>query len=283
MSRVAVVCAEGIGDGLLMQIAANFLRKQGLEVVTFSNALPSLADWFPGFAFAPQPKLDEIERQFASFDEIVLEYDNSPKAKKIRDLPKPVYTLFGSYDLAKHGPFREGVDVRLDRSICMAENIAKAMHFFFGEKSTLENGLVPPPHLVRQKFPKRVAIHSSSTLEEKNWLMESFLKLQTLLKQEGWDPVFMTTFPTLSDLAAFLYESGYLIGNDSGPGHLASNLGLPTVTIGSSKKHLSFWRPGWQRGEIAHPPAWLPKSINWKKLISVNHVNKKFKKLTDIK
>src|SRR5262249_36115775 len=116
------------------------------------------------------------------------------------------------------------------------------------------------------------------------------------LRVKGWDPCFIAppeeaaswnapSLSNLADLAAFLYESGGFIGNDSGPAHLASNVGLPTVAIGPSAKHLAFWRPGWRVGAIAHPPLWIGNTKlvikNWKFFVSVNQVFKMFMKLSD--
>ena len=53
-------------------------------------------------------------------------------------------------------------------------------------------------------------------------------------------PVFITEnnnpiFSSLEELTSFLYESAFFIGNDSGPGHVASALNIPTLTIGQTK------------------------------------------------
>jgi len=296
--KFAVVCASGIGDALLMLIASNHLQKLQVEITTFSNHLPSLQEWFPQFQFSLQPPLDQIESIFAPFDAIVLQHDNTPKAKLIRQLRKPVYTLYGSHLTSKHGPLRPYLDVRFNPTLCMAENIRQASQTLFPARAALENGLTPLPHLIHRKYSKRVAIHPTSAVPSKNWMKASFLELRNTLAKNGWDPVFVTApgdakqwgsplFPTLSELAAFLYESAFFIGNDSGPGHLASNLDLKTLIIGPSQKHLTLWRPGWYPGAIAHPPNWIEQfklaKENWRYFISVSNVFKQFKKLTDIK
>lgn len=291
----AVVCAAGIGDALLMQIAAHHLQKVGYETITFSNHLPALQPWFPGFTFAKQPPIDQIREAFSSCDAIVLQHDNTLKAKLIRALDKPVYTLYGSHLISKHGPLRPSFDVTFDPSISMAQNMAKALQNLFPQTlATTDNGLIAPSNLIFRKYPKRIAIHPTSTSVNKNWSKVSFVKLHARLANKGWDPIFIAspeeaalwgapTLPTLADLATFLYESGGLIGNDSGPGHLASNLGLPTLIIGPSFEHLSLWRPGWYPGEIAYPPRWVNElkitRNKWRNFISVNYVYKTFMKL----
>jgi ADP-heptose:LPS heptosyltransferase len=288
--KIAIVCSAGIGDGLLMQIAARHLQRLGCETVTFSKSLSPLSSWVPGFRFEHQPALEEVEEQLAPFDAVLLQHNNTLLAKKIRALPKPVYVFYGSHLLAKHGPLRPPFDVQFDPTICMAKNIRNALKTLFpGIEPTLENGLSPPSPLKFRRFEKRIALHATSAAEEKNWPKNSFLRLKEKLQQQGWDPVFIAPalFPHLTDLAAFIFESGFLIGNDSGPGHLASNLGLPTVIIGPSREHLSFWRPGWHLGTIAYPPPWTGKMKmtrkNWKFFVTVNNVIKQFMKLTEIK
>jgi ADP-heptose:LPS heptosyltransferase len=296
MMKFAIVCAAGIGDALLMQIASTHLRRLGHSVVTFSNHLSQLRDWFPGCSFAPQPQLDRIEEIFAPFDAIILQHDNTPKAKKIRALAKPVYSLYGAHLVSKHGLFRPEWDYLLDRNLCMAKNIQAACQVLFpGMAPLLDNGLTPLSHLLFRRFPKRIAIHPVSTSEQKNWPRSRFLHLHELLEKKGYEPVFIAppdeaadwkspTFNSLSDLASYIYESGAFIGNDSGPGHLASNLGLDTLIIGPSLEHLTLWRPGWKVGAIVHPPRWIHEfKLSWKNFISVSQVYKSFAKLNVIK
>jgi ADP-heptose:LPS heptosyltransferase len=273
-----------------MQISSAALQKLGHKTVTFTkHALPS--SWFPTSLFAHSP----TEESLRSFDAILLQYDNTETAKKIRNLRKPVFIFYGDHQIKKHGPLRPGMDTTFDPTRCMAQNIAEATaRLFLTDPSSLNNGLIPPSELQFRKYPKRVAIHPISTSPEKNWKKEGFIQLKNKLQSEGWDPVFVVPpeeatswdsphLPTLADLAAFLYESGFFIGNDSGPGHLASNVGLPTLTIGPSKKHLDFWRPGWGNGKIVHPPRWVNyfklTRKNWMNFVSVNKVFKIFNTL----
>jgi hypothetical protein len=290
----AVVCAGGIGDALLMQIAAAHLRKMGRKVVLFSNHLDALRAWFPESQFAKQPLPEELE----DFDAIVLQHDNTEKARGICSLSRPVYVFYGAHSVQKHGPLRAGLDVVFDRSRPMAKNIADACATLFPEvPATLCNGLTPPPHLTARKFSRRIAIHPVSTSLDKNWHRRSFIRLYERLVSVGLEPVFITppegsaewgapVFQTLACLTSFLYESGSFIGNDSGPGHLASNLGLKTLTIGSSASHLSFWRPGWSPGAIVHPPKWVSSTKllrnKWADFITVDQVFKSFMKLNEL-
>ena len=106
--KIAIVCASGIGDALLMQISATALQKLGHETVTFSKHLPALASWFPGFQF------EVPNGDYDAFDAILLQHDNTAEAKRIRVLDKPVFTFYGDHQIHKHGPLRPGMDAAFD-------------------------------------------------------------------------------------------------------------------------------------------------------------------------
>jgi ADP-heptose:LPS heptosyltransferase len=148
-----------------------------------------------------------------------------------------------------------------------------------------------------RRYPKRVVIHPKSSRESKNWPWQKFANLAEELEQEGFEPWFILTpaeketvppcrcpdLRNLSEMAHFVAESGAMIGNDSGIGHLASCLGLPTVTICRHKQASLFWRPAWSPGTILTPPQLLPnlkgmrwRDKYWKHCISVGRVQNAF-------
>jgi heptosyltransferase-3 len=88
-------------------------------------------------------------------------------------------------------------------------------------------------------------------------------------------------------LTRFIYESGYLVGNDSGLGHLASFLGVPTCTITRRKALAKLWAPSYTPGAVVTPPPWVPnirglrlRDRYWQSFISVEKVLFAFDKLT---
>ncbi len=289
--KFAVLPAGGLGDALMMQIAAKHLDGLGVKTVTFSKHLMGLKSWFPGL---------EVREKWEGreFDGVILQHDNSEFAEAVRNGNGAVYTLFAGYVPKKHGLLKKS-DVVLDRGKTMAENIAEAMHRWFpGRPLSLDNGLKPISGLVARKWLKRVVLHPTSSSAGKNWLRERFLGLRDRLRERGFEPVFVAppqeaaawgspVFPTVSELAAFVYESGAFIGNDSGPGHLAANLGLPTLTVGPSAEQLALWRPGWGQNAVCHAPNWVQKlkltRTKWQYFVSINSVFKGFMKLTEIK
>jgi ADP-heptose:LPS heptosyltransferase len=77
-----------------------------------------------------------------------------------------------------------------------------------------------------------------------------------------------------------------MIGNDSGIGHLASNLKIPTLTIFASRRKKTLWRCDFFQNDIIYP---LPlinikgfriRDKYWYKTIFVFNILKKFNKLT---
>lgn len=180
-------------------------------------------------------------------------------------------------------------------------NMVKNMEVFCRDVLKLQNvsgnnGIKAPAHLVHQKHKRRVIIHPLSTNEAKNWSAKQYLQLAKQLKKRGFKPVFITSpterqiwepltkqafelphFPTIADLAEYIYESAYMIGNDSGIGHLASNLGLPTLSIYNSRDHYR-WRPGWTSGLVIKPcliSRLFPKTA-WRRFVSPREVLKQF-------
>ncbi|HSX03996.1 MAG TPA: glycosyltransferase family 9 protein, partial [Rhabdochlamydiaceae bacterium] len=166
--------------------------------------------------------------------------------------------------------------------------------------ATKENGIKAPPSVVNRKYLSRVVIHPTSSRAGKNWSKEKYIKLAQELKKMNFDPVFVLgedekegwenekfrSFSSFDELAVFVAESGVMIGNDSGIGHLASCLGLPTLTICRSKMAADFWRPGWSHGEIVVPPSWIPnlkglrwRDQHWQKFVSLGKVLSKFREI----
>ena len=93
-------------------------------------------------------------------------------------------------------------------------------------------------------------------------------------------------FPSLDFLARYVYESGYLIGNDSGLGHLASALGIPTLIFCRRKTWANMWAPSFHRGVVVTPSSWIPnirgfrlRDRHWKKFISVRMARRAFERL----
>ncbi len=295
MQTLAILPALGIGDALLMMIASHQLHKKGYRVTTFHDALPELQGWFPGHDLKKK-----FDAQLDSFDRILVENDNSPRMKWLIETYRTKLSIFyPTYSSKKHAPLTTQ-DRVFDDNLPMAENIARATASLFDLPFSKDNGLISPVTVVRNQ--KQVIVHPTSREEFKNWRAEGFLKVAKALKLDGFSPLFcvgpheraawrwieaegfsLVDCTTLADLAALIYASGFVIGNDSLMGHLASNLGIPTVIIANDEKRMRLWRPGWHPGALVVPPTYLPNwkffRQRWQQFISPGKVLCSFKQL----
>lgn len=79
---------------------------------------------------------------------------------------------------------------------------------------------------------RRVAIHAGAGQPVREWPRERFEELARRLTAAGWEVDLLDN--SLTDLDVLLdrlARADRFIGNDSGPGHLAALLGVPTFTI----------------------------------------------------
>lgn len=310
LNKVAVLPSKGIGDALMMMVASHRLHCLGFSVTTFSGHLLQLCDWFEGHDFAVRPSIEELETALAPFDYIVFQHENTPFAKALITLHqekkiKTLSILYAIYEPHKHPPLTP-LDRVFNEKKPMVDNIARAIASLLGLSDiSKNNGLLPPESLLHRRYKNRVLLHPTSSDPKRNWPAEKFLKIARCLHEEGFYPVFTVSpeefphwnallqgefelpqFSSLADLACYAYEVGYLIGNDSGVGHLCSNLQIPTLILSNRKRHMSLWRPAWYRGEITTPPTWVPnfKKYRWREhywhfFIHPARVMKKFKVL----
>lgn len=285
--RFCIVCARGLGDALLSMILAHNLALYGISVTIFSSILCELRDWFPDCQISPFPSAKSFFSTFESYHSVIAA-DHS--------IVNESHHFGNRLILLKESTF--------NKKMTMADNLRLAcQERLLLPISHKENGIKPPENLKFRAFPKRVAIHPTSSDEKKNWPAKKFLLLADKLSHKGFSPFFCVSpserrewlslvsskellplFPSIADLASFIYESGYVIGNDSGTGHLASALHIPTLAIFSRKSYSKLWRPGWGPSMVVTPSNFVigaPLKIKfWKNLLSVSKVLKCFSKLS---
>ncbi len=307
MQTAAVLPALGIGDALLMMIASHQLKKEGYQVTTYHAFLPELASWFPGHDIKRPPAQQDLIEALNSYDLILVENDNSPIIKKLLETARPRLSVFyPTYLSTKHAPL-SSFDFAFDKDLPMAENIAASVASLIDLPTpSKDNGLTPPIPLAFRSKKNQVLIHPTSRAAEKNWKAKGFLEVAKQLQEKGLTPLFcvgpqeraewkcveeegftLADLPTLPDLAAMVYESGFVIGNDSLIGHLASNLGIPTLIIANDEKRMRLWRPGWLKGQLVLPPPYLPnwkflrlKETRWQSFITAGKVLRSFDKIS---
>jgi heptosyltransferase III len=297
--KCAVFSCLGLGDGLLTLILSNNLKLAGDEVTTFHPNLKQLQGWFPGLPLSPFPD----HRELSSFDRFFIFYEKTPWMQQVLSfclkerraetkVINPIATPNRDY------PFWE--EAKFDGRYPFADNLVTFCKTVLQlTQVTKKNGMTLPSTVMSRTWKRRVLIHPTSSKEEKNWEKQKFLRLAELLEKKGWEPAFVLSpqekkewpevasplFATFDALAHFVAESGYFIGNDSGIGHLASCLGLPTLTLCSTRRAGDFWRPSWARGELLTPSSLVPnvkglrlRDRYWRQLITVSHVLRVFER-----
>jgi hypothetical protein len=282
---VAILGGRGLGDNLIEMVLAENARRAGFRTTMYSDVLSSLAEWFPLHRMLPSLPPERMEGELRCYDRILE--------------PKPPRMLLDQAILNRWVDY--GRMYRDDRS--QVQNmVAISRQVFDLEAATAEIGIVAPGALIWRRFADRVCIHPTSAETCKNWLPRRFLRLGLRLAAAGfsvafimsrgeceaWRPVIGEAFPlhgfaSVAECAAFLYESGYFIGNDSGGGHLASCLGIPTLSIHGRKGKAVRWRPDWGAVEVVTPRINLIGSLlrqhYWKYMLPVGAVERGFFRL----
>lgn len=119
-----------------------------------------------------------------------------------------------------------------------------------------------------------ILLHPGAGSAKKCWPPDQYLALAKALKETGhqvqfllgeverekWPPTQIDAFsstaevinpPTLLDLMSHLTGASAFIGNDSGPGHLAAILGLPTLSLFGPNSP-ARWRPLGPNVQVLH-------------------------------
>lgn len=307
MKRCAVFSCLGLGDGLIALVLSNNLRLNGNQVTTFHPFLGQLQAWFPHLPLRQFLATGELGSFLSQFDRFFIILEKSPWMKAVlayceHHFPKkttvlnPIATANRDYPYWEQGKF-DGTRSFVENLYTYCKNV---LNFSVVTKS---NGIIVPEGINPRSVKNRVVIHPMSSREGKNWPKEKYIELSLELKARHFRPAFLLTaderqgwdleileaplFSNLEETARFVCESGYMIGNDSGIGHLASCLGLPTVTICRSEQNARFWRPAWASGKVVVPAPWIPnlkglrlRDRYWKKWISISKVIKEFSAIT---
>ncbi len=312
--KAAIFCHSGLGDGIISLTLSHNFHQNGWKVITYHNGLAALQPWFPHLLVQSYPKLGEKEEILQTFDQIVVFHnDSNPFVLQIieegkQKFPEKVKVIYpyptkGIYQR----PFYK--DSFLDPTKPLIKELKRFCQESLSlEKTTLENGFIAPLHLLYRKNQNRVVLHINSSREGKNWPITKYVKLALHLKKRGYEPVFIAgseeerkpylwlekkgwkvpLFKNLNQLTSYFYEAGFFIGNDSGLGHLASCMKIPTVTISRRKRVARFWRPSWTFSKIVYPYSWIPniggfrlRDRKWKSFISAKRVLKVFLKLVE--
>jgi heptosyltransferase-3 len=289
---VSILAYHSVGDGLIYLQLAEFFKRNGYDVTLYSDLMCHLQEWVPTHRVKPLPKPDEVPAIAASVDLLIADYlSRSLKGlgpNQLRQLGKTCLLVSAvqipdDYLLQTLSTEKTRCGVTLHAG-CFIEQPKSALTTvdwirFYAEKrlsldvpkrATVE--FCVPDGLEFRSHPERVVIAPESPDSRKNWYPNQFIELAVLLKKNGYEPVFavapsdrerwverladrfeLTETPTLHELACCLYESGAVIANDSGCGHVASFLGVPVLTLFRRPVRHFKWRPGWGPSQVVGP------------------------------
>ena len=307
MRQGALVCASGIGDGLLMMIGAHHLRQAGFAPTVFHDRSSDLSPLFPSHHLLPHLPFEDLEQGLQGYQRVIVQNDHSARSSHLSRLRREGKLTNLTFLFPTRSKMEEPGDILFDPKVSFASNLSMACQEILGTSFTKENDLTRPEEKVYRKHLNRVVFHPSSRDANKNWKKKQFISLAEALKKKGFSVTFCVSpiecrewknmegcffpkFETLCDTRNYLFESGFFIGNDSGIGHLASNLGIPTLTLFGNARQASLWRPDWSLGRVVLPPFPLPnfKGINWRirdkywqSFVSVSRVLRTFMELVD--
>jgi len=310
--KAAIFSCKGLGDGLISIALANNLSLNGYEIDVFHNTLKEMQIFFKNFNIKKYPKFNDIALILSSYDHIFISYDESNNF--IMSLIKQGKTKYENKIFVlnpcpskKIGFQPYYSDALFNPKICMIENIDIFCKKILKLKKTSKKiNYAFPFEVIHKKYKNRVIIHPSSAKKSKNLSEEKYIKLAKILKNKNYEPIFVVSknerkdfikiqenefilksFDNLKNLTLFVYESSFMIGNDSGIGHLCSMLNIPTISIFRNYRSARLWRPGWSEDAVIYPNKFIPnfslyrlRDKHWKKFISTKKIFNEFFKLT---
>ncbi|MET4692687.1 glycosyltransferase family 9 protein [Endozoicomonas lisbonensis] len=284
--KAAIFPISTLGDGLIFTILAQGLSNSGFETTLFSSTLSELGSILKDFNTKDCDQLEKIDFFLESCDLIICDPHNaeinSLLSTKENFLKKTVWVTctrcpekYLEKKVHLHNfKFASGALYNKEHSGC--NMVQHAVNFCKNSWNLSEIKSTPNIEILKnykfQRNKNRVCIFPYTPEKEKTYHICGFEKIALELKKNAADPVFIGTkkqltkfrenrntctipfisFESIFELAIYIYESGFVIANDSGGGHLASLLNIPTVTI--HKKNNSFkWKPGWRKSYIVTP------------------------------
>jgi heptosyltransferase III len=301
MKKAGIIPSKGIGDAIMMMIAANYMKQKGYDVTIYHDNIISLKDWLPSYTLLPTPGYSNVLKQL---DRVIIQNDNSQIVKDIktnRHTLNNLHICYPTYRQSKHGDITSN-DIIFDNNRPMVDNVCHKLSNHFNLFPSKDINLAIPDHLIRHKHKNRVIIHPTSTEKNRMWSYKKYIALSRKLRNLGYNPIFCVSpnerkdwlevqnmgfdlplFPTLSDLFSYIYESSYFIGNISGLAHIASYMKIPSIIVCGDAKHMKLWQPGWLLASIILPNRLLPnikylrlREKHWQYFLSVKKVYNKF-------
>jgi len=225
-TSIAVMMSSAIGDTLLTMVLVNNLVRNGYRPMVVGWVMEDLTEWFPSIDLRRREELP-------------------PRVELVMQL----HATVEGRELARGGEFCEisKLDEFRNSEHMIDRFTAVARDTFELQDVTRDTGITPPSRL--RANAARVAMHPTGSHNDKIWPRAKFASLARKLQSRGLEPTllvspdekpawlmddsiapYLQSFRSLSGVAEWIAESGFVIGNDSGLGHLASALGVPTLS-----------------------------------------------------
>ncbi|AOB29682.1 hypothetical protein AKI39_01795 [Bordetella sp. H567] len=285
--RVALLMAPRLGDTLLMMTLAQNLAVHGRQVTVFGDYVHALREWFPTMDVRPSLPQAQARDTLAAFDCVGQMHIGWP------------YTLHDCHDRYFYYDAHVVVTGRGFVKLFQIRDFCRDELSLPG--ATTDNALQPLNRAAHRSSPGRIVLHPTSTEALRCWAPQHFEALGLRLLKDGYEPNFLVapheraewTFlrdaglkvpelASLSDVATLIHASGWFIGNESGLGHLASNLGVPTLSVTGRPTRTKAWRPAWATSRIVYP-AYIPggrwRDRLWRHWLSPRSVMWAFRRL----
>lgn len=269
---IALIPGIGLGDGLLFMPSLWNLVESGFRVKLFSSALDVWSDRLAPAIFCKtctfECRKESVLQELENCDHIFIQC-HSPAELLLKDHPH--MTIVGKARWAGQTQ-AEAIDQAITTQLQLKPSFVEPLRQQLGFKPDVSN------------HRPCIAIHPTSTHPGKNWPLHQFLKVADNLHKQGYEVAFCLgkqenklameiTSHTLwfglplNDLCHRLANCQLLIGTDSGLGHLACLLGVPTLSIFQSKRHSLLWHPAWGANTVVLPAIPVPGFIRkhlWK-------------------
>jgi ADP-heptose:LPS heptosyltransferase len=285
--RIAFITSHRLGDSLLGMILVHNMLKHGYPVEVFSQVVFQLRDWFPGVTVFP---FSELKTRAASYAHLWYERPNR-KVASIRSSPNQ------SVIVLKESPF-------YGQTLPVSNVFQLFCRQELGiEQPVIDNGLIRPASLEERIDIRKIMIHPTSSSWLKTWKLSGFLKVAQLLQDQGFHVEFIVSpaekqtaeqildmglrcfiHSDLDFVARQLSQAAWFIGNDSGIGQLASNVGAKTITLFPLTRRAQRWKPCWGPSLAVCPTLSekIPETVRtllWKNWITPEAVIKTFQQL----
>tara|TARA_R110000822_G_scaffold8704_16_gene34255 strand:+ start:3011 stop:4042 length:1032 start_codon:yes stop_codon:yes gene_type:complete len=302
--RVAIIPFPALGDlTIYLRLAWSF-HHAGAQVTFCSSVLLSAKDYFPWLIVIPdgESALGEVA---SDYDLVIACFEKCYRMDAWRaeygELPNTAFVT------AKKIARESGLDGRdvlvrgrqfpsASRAFCLDSKSGQTMvdwvdsyaktvfHLDAGPKGQMLS------HEVQGSQGDLVLIFPTTPQAKKNYWLGGFRLLATALRRRGWRVEFVCmpsehqalaarlpgflvhSFPDIRCLMEFVAGAATVISNDSGGGHLASMMGIPTFTITRRRKQF-VWRPGFNKDNTVLYPLmrfkWLRKQYVWRPFVPI--------------